>query len=1220
MATTRKYLNHLLQTMGITPACSEEERVAAEDIARIFSNHGFDPEIQEFNASNSAQIVRAALGVMVFIGALFMGIGGALGVVGVVLAIAAGVVYQLERMRRVSFSDIGGKGLSQNVIAYHKASGPLASPRNRPVVVVAHYDSPRADLFARLPYASYRPIITKLLPYAMLVPAIIAVLRVLPISSSAKVVLWLVALVVSLVPLAAAAGVILNRFILPYTSGSICNKSSVAALLGVMDAVAPFNRGNEFPDEIPFEEFFSEQIRQAEDSERAAVVAAGDVPEDALGEVPAEDASDPDGADMADELQGTAPIDVDDLAGAVASMGGEVVSGQASQTVPPHAAALRAPAGAPAPTEVDVLGDTAAMSGEQVAHAMASTSEVEDAFAVPSKGARSAGQVPPIATAGVEVQQGAAGGAALRTGGAAVQSAGGAAARGTLERSMESEPAADAAIVSDASPVMEAGATSAAIETSEAGGAALDASGEPADTRPRLVNALGNYRFGEEVIRGIGMVPESCIIKYVSSSDEAPASSSDAPATGASTGSEMPAMAAIPVHSAVPGGEFDGGSGNEFDAESHDEPVGYQNYGEPVYAADEAPADEAPFEQPDDPYADELGDEAASYDEHDEHDRRGKRIPVPHMNVAAHAGELTETLSAVGAGAAHLFRKGKSMLSSVISHEHVHDDVADSADEYDDMPAAGEMIEDALSEFDGSAPDDVAVEQEQDAIPADGVPSEQPTVEVNAATEDDESAAVSLEATQSAGRSPDATRAANLSSQDARLGSTVALPSIDNVIVMESEPAPAVSDGARDSSMQRGKTQAFPASVETSVGSVAPTVQPPTVQTQAVQPQADNTAAPTAAQRAGAQEDEAINSLMAEISRSRPAPRPAPRAFVSVPDPAAPSTNQSAAANRSSLFDLPDPGTVPVDPFAPDSSQTGASQGMPASGTINSDSVFTQVPTTVPSVGAANDEFDVITADGAVPQPVSAFSVIHEDSAFETISADESAPASAAEPARRRGVGKLFHRKRREETSMSDWLGVDDDFDAKNSGRDIGSWDNFEGDSWKGGATSVAGASEEDLRDAVTSLGDDELLGHDIWFVATGASEYDNAGMQAFLDTHRDKLRGVFLINLESIGAGTPTMLATEGGRRVLKGDKRIMNLVGRVSSAFHRPFDTVEMPFMATDAYRAMDMSLRSLTIAGVEGGFLACARTEEDLPYRVNEKNVRLVADVVTEVIRRS
>ena len=238
---------------------------------------------------------------------------------------------------------------------------------------------------------------------------------------------------------------------------------------------------------------------------------------------------------------------------------------------------------------------------------------------------------------------------------------------------------------------------------------------------------------------------------------------------------------------------------------------------------------------------------------------------------------------------------------------------------------------------------------------------------------------------------------------------------------------------------------------------------------------------------------------------------------------------------------------------------------------------------------------------------------------FETISADAPIGAVPAAPERRRGFGKLFGKKKRQK-SMSDWLGVDEGFDAKLSGRDIGSWDNFEGDDWKGGAAGADGVSVDELRDAVTSMGDDELLGHDIWFVATGASEFDNAGIRAFLDTHRDKLRGVFLINLESIGAGEPCMLSLEGERRVLKGDKRIMNLVRRVSGALHEEFGEIETPYLATDAYRAMERSLRSLTIAGVEDGRIACSHTVDDLPYRVNAKNVNMVADVVTEVIRRS
>ena len=190
MANTKKYLSHLLQNTGITPACSEEERAAADVIAKIFSDHGFAPEVQEFSASGSAKVVQAGLGIAVFVGAVLAGIGGPAGIVGLLLAVAAAVLFVLERSGRPVLSNLGSGGLSQNVIAYHKATGPLASPRNRPVVVVAHYDSPRADLLSSEPFAAYRPLIVKLLPACMVAPAIFAIVRVLPLPDPAKVVLW----------------------------------------------------------------------------------------------------------------------------------------------------------------------------------------------------------------------------------------------------------------------------------------------------------------------------------------------------------------------------------------------------------------------------------------------------------------------------------------------------------------------------------------------------------------------------------------------------------------------------------------------------------------------------------------------------------------------------------------------------------------------------------------------------------------------------------------------------------------------------------------------------------------------------------------------------------------------------------------------------------------------------------------------------------------------
>ena len=152
------------------------------------------------------------------------------------------------------------------------------------------------------------------------------------------------------------------------------------------------------------------------------------------------------------------------------------------------------------------------------------------------------------------------------------------------------------------------------------------------------------------------------------------------------------------------------------------------------------------------------------------------------------------------------------------------------------------------------------------------------------------------------------------------------------------------------------------------------------------------------------------------------------------------------------------------------------------------------------------------TAQG--PEPTSApvapsMPVASGAQPIETISA----PAPAAPKSRKRGLGGLFGRKRKnEQDSMSDWLGVEDDYDARSpvavSVRGI----TLRTITMAGrAAPSSDGASSEDMLSAVASMGDDELLGHDIWFVATGASDCDGAGMKTFLASHRDKLRGVFL-------------------------------------------------------------------------------------------------------------
>ena len=1038
MANTQNYINHLLQNTGITPACSEEERLAAEDIAQIFRNHGFDPEVQEFNAPAPSRLAFAVTGILAFAGALLMGIGGGVGLVGTLLAIAGAVLYVLERMGRPVISRLGKTGVSQNVIAYHKASGPLASPRNRPVVVVAHYDSPRAELFAREPYAPYRALVAKSLPVATIVPAAVAVLRILPLPGALKVLLWIVAILASLVALANAANIIANRFVLPYTSGSVCNKSSVAAMLGVMDNVAPYQGENEFPNDIPFDTYFGEQKRRAEEMARAAAEYA-------------------------------------------------------------------------AAQQQNDYGNT--IEYEEPSY-------TEDEFGQPFAAEPEQDEAPDEQIDGFE------------------------------------GASADATLIGTIAPEAQDQAVQTEVATEEV--PAAEPAEEPVvvEPEPKLYrNAAGNIRFGSDAIRALGMLPESCSLVY----DEG----------------EEPAFEPEPISEAQePVSDVSAADAELVSAPSSDIEPEAESALDPAAGLDIlAPA--AP-EQAEDDSADEGYDEYPQRVSYESDTDFSAELPstTPHADIASAFSSLGASASSFFKGA---FAKGKKLVDDFEEKRAAAREAAEqeaiaqqqaaeaererAAQEFEqdeaEQPAPADSA-DATTSFEASQPTSADVAEATTSFeaqqPVDNTVSFDATMTFEKqGTAIAEPISVSDEAADAAAATEDAVDDVADSIED-NVPEQVEVPVVEpNSSTVDEAPK---ADESRPYSTQI-LTMPTPSDPGATVANAAPT------------------------------QDETVDSLMAQISSrvpSRPqmnipdpASAPSPSPLASVPDPSLPSMQQANVASRTSLFDLPDPSAQTDDSFV-------TAQGSePSSAPV------------APSMPVAPDV-----------QPL------------ETISA----PVTTPKP-QKRGIGGLFGRKKKsDQDSMSDWLGVDDDYDAKKSGRGIGSWDNFEDDDdgWKGGATSSDGASNEDMLAAVASMGDDELLGHDIWFVATGASDCDGAGMKAFLASHRDKLRGVFFINLESIGAGRISVVTVEGEQQLLKGDRRIMNLVSKVCKAFHVDCGAFEMPYAKTDAYAALEASRRALTIAGVDGPRLACARTEDDLPYNVNPTNIATVSEVVTEVIRRS
>ena len=163
--------------------------------------------------------------------------------------------------------------------------------------------------------------------------------------------------------------------------------------------------------------------------------------------------------------------------------------------------------------------------------------------------------------------------------------------------------------------------------------------------------------------------------------------------------------------------------------------------------------------------------------------------------------------------------------------------------------------------------------------------------------------------------------------------------------------------------------------------------------------------------------------------------------------------------------------------------------------------------------------------------------------------------------------------------------------------------------------------AEEELREAILTLGDDDLIAHDIWFVALGASGMDNAGMRAFLDEHRRDIRGAFLVNLDCVGAGELTLLTEEGEGKARHCDRRISRLLKNIANDLHASLKEMTHRWGDTDATPAMRKSVRAITIMGCdESGLPAYSRQAEDDLDKLDPQQIALVNDLVSELIRRS
>jgi len=272
-------------------------------------------------------------------------------------------------------------------------------------------------------------------------------------------------------------------------------------------------------------------------------------------------------------------------------------------------------------------------------------------------------------------------------------------------------------------------------------------------------------------------------------------------------------------------------------------------------------------------------------------------------------------------------------------------------------------------------------------------------------------------------------------------------------------------------------------------------------------------------------------------------------------------------------------------------------------------------------------------------------------------------------------VRRIFDRfgfgkdKKEEETSTTEWLDVEEDFDAREVGAARGSWESFqpgdtddeylpenqtqnqqksfyddddvfvddEEDTWQGGAASnrvsINGdmVSEAEIDEALAvdaAIHADEMreihrfrnpdIDTEVWFVAVGSDLAGNAGMKAFIEEHEQDLRGAMIINLDALGAGELTYLEKEGSFKKVSSSSRMKRFMRKASQMTGVSISSGSIGWKESPASVALRKGYQAMSVVGMDGAKPAYFAQNNDVFENIEEDTLLSNSDFVMELIK--
>lgn len=246
--------------------------------------------------------------------------------------------------------------------------------------------------------------------------------------------------------------------------------------------------------------------------------------------------------------------------------------------------------------------------------------------------------------------------------------------------------------------------------------------------------------------------------------------------------------------------------------------------------------------------------------------------------------------------------------------------------------------------------------------------------------------------------------------------------------------------------------------------------------------------------------------------------------------------------------------------------------------------------------------------------------------------------AGYSKPSRSKGPNlsikdRLTRKKSTKVEQPADWLGLDDGFDARSAGKEIGTWDNFaeddDGFGWKGGwagddpieDAEYASNEAARIRRRISDDIDVDLDEKEVWFVATGARHVNGSGIKSLFQSNGEDLRDAIIINIEAVGAGDLYWYSSEGTIRRHRVSARLSSLARRVARETETRIKHSKESGPYTDATPALAARMKACTLVRLgEAGVPVGAYSPEDTIGRLQHDLIEEVVDFVLTMINEA